>query len=93
MWRFLRNLVGKLLGYGCCRGCGDSWLFARKHYLRALKGEVFPYCERCHATLSLEQKQLLIAAGFARWAERQPRRRAVLLNECKRVLARVQDGA
>lgn len=93
MWRKLRNLVGRILGYGHCRGCGDSWLFARKHYIRALKGQVFPYCERCHATLGVDQQQALIAAGFALWADRQPRRRQMLLNECRRVLARVQDGA
>ena len=93
MWRWLRNLVGKVLGYGHCQGCGDSWLFARKHFIRAYHGQIFPYCEQCHVALSLDQKQALIAAGFALWADRQPRRRRALLNECKRFLAAVTKGA
>jgi hypothetical protein len=78
--RWLRNVVGRALGYSGCRACGDSWWWAEPHttwyryHGDTSLGErgCFPLCEACWSTLPVGARLLYYGRLADSWpSERQ----------------------
>jgi len=62
MIRNLRNLIGRIRGFGRCLKCGDRWNWKEPHFI-VFEGEgmeessMFPLCDECFWKLPIEGTQ------------------------------------
>jgi hypothetical protein len=67
--RIHRNREGIRNGYGWCKHCHDTWDWKDSHTIAWPGGYagMFPYCEECHAVISIERKKELITQLVNEW--------------------------
>ena len=63
-----RNLVGLLKGLSCCLLCGDRWNWKDPHLIQFSPFfSMFPYCQECNLSRSLDAKQAAAVVLISRW--------------------------
>lgn len=71
--RVRRNAKGRLLGFGGCLRCGDSWHWKPEHTTEDGEGGSFPLCEECWLALETpEARWPYYEKLVALWEEGMP---------------------
>ncbi|GAG86169.1 unnamed protein product [marine sediment metagenome] len=68
LMRTIKNGLGNSNGYGNCYGCYDNWQWKEYHVIQYSESSgMFPYCEECHKTLSIDRKKELADELLTKW--------------------------
>jgi len=99
--RRAKNFLGRFVGYGECKCCGDTWNWKKAHTTEIVdadgevRGGVFPLCEDCWHDLAIpEEREPYYHKLFDEWMKEAPHHVRIRIEQEDRpkAIMAVQNG-